>query len=350
MGRDPLGGSLRGLVGDRTAKALDRGLGLRTLGDLLGHLPRRYAERGELTDLSSLRVDDEVTVVAEVMEVSSRRMRHRKGTLLEVVVGDGRGRLVLTFFNQGWRERDLQVGRRGLFSGKVGDFKGTRQLAHPDYLMLDRAESLAAGGTDGEPEDVDLAETFARALIPVYPATAALPSWKVAQCLRIALDGLGEVPDPVPAAVRLRRGLAGLADAYRLVHQPDDRDDVARGLARLRYDEAFVLQVLLAQRRVASRALPAVPRPARSDGVRAAFDERLPFTLTAGQQEVAATVADDLAASHPMHRLLQGEVGSGKTVVALRAMLTVVDAGGQAALLAPTEVLAQQHLRSIEEL
>ena len=350
MGRDPLGGSLRGLVGDRTAKALDRGLGLRTLGDLLGHLPRRYAERGELTDLSSLRVDDEVTVVAEVMEVSSRRMRHRKGTLLEVVVGDGRGRLVLTFFNQGWRERDLQVGRRGLFSGKVGDFKGTRQLAHPDYLMLDRAESLAAGGTDGEPEDVDLAETFARALIPVYPATAALPSWKVAQCLRIALDGLGEVPDPVPAAVRLRRGLAGLADAYRLVHQPDDRDDVARGLARLRYDEAFVLQVLLAQRRVASRALPAVPRPARSDGVRGAFDERLPFTLTAGQQEVAATVADDLAASHPMHRLLQGEVGSGKTVVALRAMLTVVDAGGQAALLAPTEVLAQQHLRSIEEL
>ena len=350
MGRDPLGGSLRGLVGDRTAKALDRGLGLRTLGDLLGHLPRRYAERGELTDLSSLRVDDEVTVVAEVMEVSSRRMRHRKGTLLEVVVGDGRGRLVLTFFNQGWRERDLQVGRRGLFSGKVGDFKGTRQLAHPDYLMLDRAESLAAGGTDGEPEDVDLAETFARALIPVYPATAALPSWKVAQCLRIALDGLGEVPDPVPAAGRLRRGLAGLADAYRLVHQPDDRDDVARGLARLRYDEAFVLQVLLAQRRVASRALPAVPRPARSDGVRGAFDERLPFTLTAGQQEVAATVADDLAASHPMHRLLQGEVGSGKTVVALRAMLTVVDAGGQAALLAPTEVLAQQHLRSIEEL
>jgi len=350
VGRDPLGGSLRGLVGDRTAKALDRGLGLRTLGDLLGHLPRRYAERGELTDLSSLRVDDEVTVVAEVMEVSSRRMRHRKGTLLEVVVGDGRGRLVLTFFNQGWRERDLQVGRRGLFSGKVGDFKGTRQLAHPDYLMLDRAESLAAGGTDGEPEDVDLAETFARALIPVYPATAALPSWKVAQCLRIALDGLGEVPDPVPAAVRLRRGLAGLADAYRLVHQPDDRDDVARGLARLRYDEAFVLQVLLAQRRVASRALPAVPRPARSDGVRGAFDERLPFTLTAGQQEVAATVAGDLAASHPMHRLLQGEVGSGKTVVALRAMLTVVDAGGQAALLAPTEVLAQQHLRSIEEL
>ena len=351
-GLDPLGGRLRDLVGDRTAKVLDRGLGLHTVGDLLGHLPRRYAERGELTDLSSLRVDDEVTVVADVMDVSSRRMRHRKGTVLEVVVGDGRGRLVLTFFNQAWRERQLRVGQRGLFSGKVGDFKGKRQLAHPDYLMLDPTDP---GGTDGpadsgQPEDADLAETFARALIPVYPATSALPSWKVAQCLRIALDGLGEVPDPVPPAVRLGRGLVGLADAYRLVHRPDDRHDVARGLARLRYDEAFVLQVVLAQRRWASSGLPAVPRPGRPDGLVAAFDERLPFTLTAGQQEVAATLADDLAESHPMHRLLQGEVGSGKTVVALRAMLTVVDAGGQAALLAPTEVLAQQHLRSIEAL
>jgi ATP-dependent DNA helicase RecG len=346
---------LRGLVGDRTAKVLEGGLGLRTVGDLLGHLPRRYAERGELTDLSSLQVDDEVTVVAEVKQVTSRRMRQRRGTVLEAVVGDGSGRLVLTFFNQAWRERDLQVGRRGLFAGKVGDFKGRRQLAHPEYLMLDSADPGVPDGKGGRPEpglpdDADLAETFARALIPVYPATAALPSWKIGQCVRIALDSLGELPDPVPAAVRLRRGLAGLPDAYRLVHQPQDRDDVARGLARLRYDEAFVLQVVLAQRRAASRGLPAVPRSARADGVVAAFDARLPFTLTDGQREVAATLASDLASPHPMHRLLQGEVGSGKTVVALRAMLTVVDSGGQAALLAPTEVLAQQHLRSIEAL
>jgi ATP-dependent DNA helicase RecG len=339
---DPLAGSLRGLVGDRTAKVLDKGLGLRTVGDLLAHLPRRYAERGELTDLSSLRVDDDVTVVADVMEVTTRPMRHRRGTLLEVVVGDGRGRLTLTFFNQAWRgERDLVAGRRGLFSGKVGEYRGKRQLAHPEYLMLDGAD---------EASDDDVAATYAQALIPVYPATATLPSWKVAQCIRVALDSLPEVPDPLPAEVRARHDLVGLTEAFRLVHRPETRADVDQGLARLRFDEAFVLQVVLAQRRLASQALPAVPRPVRDGGLLEAFDARLPFALTAGQRAVCVDITADLAAPHPMHRLLQGEVGSGKTVVALRAMLLVVDAGGQAAMLAPTEVLAQQHHRSIEAL
>jgi ATP-dependent DNA helicase RecG len=336
-----LGASLRTVVGDRTARVLDRDLGLRTVADLLRHYPRRYAERGQLTDLSSLQVDEHVTVLAEVSAVTRRPMRQRRGSLLEVTVTDGRGTLQLTFFQQPWRERDLQVGRRGLFAGKVGSFKGRRQLAHPEYVLLD-----GGGGPAGEAAEAVVAE-FTEALIPVYPAAAGIATWQVAQCVRVVLDTLGQVPDPVPAEVLQRRRLLDLATALRLVHRPTSRGDVARALERLRYDEAFLLQVTLAQRRAEQRALPATPRRERAGGILAAFDARLPFPLTAGQRAVAAELTRDLAAAHPMYRLLQGEVGSGKTVLALRAMLSVVDAGGQAALLAPTEVLAAQHHRSI---
>ncbi|MDP9395294.1 MAG: ATP-dependent DNA helicase RecG [Actinomycetota bacterium] len=341
---------LKVVLGDKTAKVLATSLRLDTVGDLLRHYPRRYASRGELTDLRSLEVDEHVTVFAEVAEVVPRRMRNRRGSLLEVTVTDGRGTLTLTFFNQAWRERDLRRGRRGLFSGKVTAFRGKRQLSHPDYVLLasdgpDRSATGGEGVTGTEAGEA--AAAFARELIPVYPASAALPSWRVAQSVRVVLDTLDDLPDPLPAAVRLRRGLADLATSFQLVHRPDSRDDVRRAQQRLRWEEAFVLQVALAQRRSAARALPAVPRRARPDGLVAAFDARLPFELTAGQREVSADILGDLGREHPMHRLLQGEVGSGKTVVALRAMLAVVDAGGQAALLAPTEVLAQQHHRSI---
>jgi ATP-dependent DNA helicase RecG len=325
---------LTGVLGGKTAKALAAGLGLNTCGDLLRHLPRRYANRGELTDLAHLPLDEQVTVVAEIAAVTARRMRQRKGTLLEVVVTDGNGRLKLTFFNQAWRERDLKVGRHGLFAGKVTVFNNVRQLTHPDYQLI------------GDRPTVDV-KAFADELIPVYPATGAMPSWSIAQSVRLVLDGLGPLPDPLPEPVRERHDLVPLAEAFRLAHRPERRADVDRALDRLRFDEAFQLQVVLAQRRAALGAEPATPRVARPGGLLAAFDERLPFELTAGQRAVAAELDADLAREHPMHRLLQGEVGSGKTVVALRAMLAVVDSGGQAALLAPTEVLAQQHHRSV---
>ncbi|NHC44656.1 ATP-dependent DNA helicase RecG [Motilibacter aurantiacus] len=332
---------LKSLVGDRTAAVLEKGLGLRTVGELLRHYPRRYAERGQLTDLRGLEPDEHVTVMARVERVSSRQFSRggRRGSLLEVVVTDGVGRLKLTFFNQHWREKELREGRTGLFSGKVGDFRGQRQLAHPDYVLLDGNADLEAGADD--------IAAFAEALIPVYPATAQLPSWKIAQCVRVALDSLRDPPDPLPEAVLVGEGLVPLGEAFRLVHRPQTRGDVTRALQRLRWDEAFVLQVALAQRRAAVRALPAVARAGSPDGVLAAFDAALPFTLTEGQQAVGEELRADLARAYPMNRLLQGEVGSGKTIVALRAMLTVVDSGGQAALLAPTEVLAQQHARSI---
>jgi ATP-dependent DNA helicase RecG len=329
-----LGTPLKHALGDKTAKALAAGLDLHTVEDLLRHYPRRYAQRGELTDLSHLPLDEQVTVVAKVSAVQSRPMRQRRGTLLEVTVTDGHGTLKLTFFNQAWRQRDLQVGRHGLFAGKVGVFNGVRQLTHPDYQIIEDRPTV----------DV---KAFADELIPVYPATAAMASWSIAQSVRIILDTLDPLIEPLPDELRERRGLLGLSESFRRIHRPADRDDVRRAQDRLRFDEAFGLQVILAQRRAWAAAQPATPRVAAPGGLLASFDARLPFTLTAGQQDVATTLTADLARPHPMHRLLQGEVGSGKTVVALRAMLAVVDAGGQAALLAPTEVLAQQHHRSV---
>jgi ATP-dependent DNA helicase RecG len=330
---------LRGVVGDRTAKVLESALDLRTVNDLLHHYPRRYAERGQLTSLAALRVGDHVTVMAEVKKTNVRPMRQRRGQLFEVTVGDAYGKtLALTFFNQPWRERELRPGRQALFAGKVGEFRGKRQLNNPEYQLL-----------DGE-EATDVAADFAGRLIPVYPASEKIASWKVAQCVRTVLDYAVDAPDPLPATLREVRDLLPLADALRGIHRPSSQEELEAARLRLKWDEAFVLQVALAQRRRLARMEPTPPRVRVPGGLVDAFEAALPFTLTEGQREVAARLDDDLAQPHPMHRLLQGEVGSGKTVVALRAMLTVVDAGGQAALMAPTEVLAMQHARGIRDL
>lgn len=327
------------VIGDRTAKVLEKGIGARTVGDLLRHYPRRYVVRGELSDISQLQADDEVTILAEIFSVNTRTLQGRKGTILEVVVTDGTSKLSLTFFNQAWRERELRVGRQGLFAGKVGLFKGKRQLAHPDYELI-------ADGSDVD----DAIDDFAGKHLPVYPATGKLPSWKVAQCMTLAIDALDEVPDFLPAEIRLKHGYPTLKDALVGLHQPTDIAEADRARERLTFDEAFLLQLLLVVRREELRQLRATARPVRAGGLLEAFDKSLPFELTSGQRRVTAEIEADLAASHPMHRLLQGEVGSGKTVLAIRAMLAVVDSGGQAALLAPTEVLAQQHLHTLEKL
>jgi ATP-dependent DNA helicase RecG len=335
--RDPLGP----VVGAKAAKRLAAALDLRTVGELLQHYPRRYENRGELTDLASLRDGEDVTVQAEIASVTVRKMRNRPGTVLEAVVTDGRGRLALTFFARGqqrWREEVLKPGARGLFAGQVSTFQGKRQLSHPEYELLGPGEATIR------------AADYAAEIIPVYPAVKGINSWQIADSIRLALDLLDVDGDLLPRAVRDRYQLSGLADALRGIHRPADRRDADRARQRLKWDEAFVLQVILAQRRRAAFALSATPRPRRPAGLLAEFDGRLPFELTMGQQLAGATIADELARDHPMHRLLQGEVGSGKTVIAVRAMLQVVDGGGQAALLAPTEVLAQQHYRSISAL
>lgn len=334
-----LDSKLVGVLGDRTTKVLRDLFGYVTVGDLLHHYPRRYLVRGELSNISELNEGDEVTILAEVFSATSRRLHARKGNILEVNVTDGSAKLSLTFFNQAWREKDLKVGKQGLFAGKVGVFNGKRQLAHPDYELI----------PDGN--DVDAAvEGFAGKYLPMYPASSKMPSWKIAQCIELAIGSLDEVPDYLPESVREKHGYPTLHQALVQLHNPVDLDSAEKARQRLTFDEAFMLQLLLLTRRRELKNLDAVARPPVTGGLLDAFDASLPFQLTAGQRAVAEEIAEDVAQPHPMHRLLQGEVGSGKTVVALRAMLSVIDNGGQAALLAPTEVLAAQHLRTMQKL
>ncbi|WP_055614022.1 ATP-dependent DNA helicase RecG [Streptomyces phaeochromogenes] len=336
---------LKKVLGPATAKVMAEHLGLHTVGDLLHHYPRRYEERGQLTHLADLPLDEHATVVAQVADArlltfSSPKAPRGKGQRLEVTITDGSGQLKLVFFGNGVHKphKELLPGTRALFAGKVSVFNRRLQLAHPAYELL-RGDDVT--------ETVD---TWAGALIPLYPATAKLESWKIAKAVQTVLPSAQEATDPLPESLRAGRGLVPLPEALLKIHRPHTKADIEDARSRLKWDEAFVLQVALARRRHADAQLPAVARKPKKDGLLSAFDAKLPFTLTEGQLKVSKEIFDDLATEHPMHRLLQGEVGSGKTMVALRAMLAVVDAGGQAAMLAPTEVLAQQHHRSITEM
>ena len=327
------------VLGDKTAKVLAEHFEITTVGDLLRHYPRRYVVRGELTDIEALNEGEEVTIFAKVESTKVRRIPGRKGVIVETIVTDGRAKLILTFFNQAWREKDLREGRQGLFAGKVGLFKGKRQLAHPDYLLIPEGDNLDAAIGD-----------FAGRYLPVYPATSKLPSWKIAQCVRLALNALEEVKDYVPHDVLEELNFPDFMTALRDVHEPTSAESAERARSRLTFDEALLMQLFLVLRRHEVRAATTKKRAPITDGLLAAFDQRMPFELTAGQKEVWREISADLASPHPMYRLLQGDVGSGKTIIALRAMLSVVDSGGQAALLAPTEVLAQQHYRNFHAL
>jgi ATP-dependent DNA helicase RecG len=329
----PLDAPLVNALGDRSAAALAKGLDLHTVGDLLSHYPRRYARRGELSALTELPRDENVTIVAEVMQVVNRPMRAKRGSILEVTISDGSGILTLTFFNQAWRAGELKPGVRGIFAGKVGDYKGSAQLAHPDYELFD------------EDPDPLKALAWAELPIPIYPATSTVASWQIQKAMGVVLDTLGPLEDPVPDAVRQSRGLMPFARALELIHRPSIDSDWGAARKALRFQEAFVLQAALLQQRARLRSIAATART--GGALLEGFDAALPFTLTGDQRAVGEEIAHDLAEPVPMNRLVQGEVGSGKTLVALRAMLAVAQSGGQSALLAPTEVLAHQHLRSI---
>jgi ATP-dependent DNA helicase RecG len=265
---------------------------------------------------------------------------------LEVVLETTADELTLTFFDKkkhtaDWRKHDIVAGTTGLFSGKLGRFRNRWQLTNPQTKIYSN-EKLESGADQAYAAWDSLPN-----LLTIYPATATVQTWQIQDAIELALDLVEEVPDPIPPAVRLQHGLLSARQALEWIHRPDSWQEKGAAEKRLRFEEAFVTQTVLARRRAALAALDAQPRTGTTDGLLDRFDERLPFTLTRGQVEVSDQILGDLAAGHPMHRLLQGEVGSGKTVVALRAMLRVIDSGGQAALLAPTEVLAQQHHRSI---
>jgi ATP-dependent DNA helicase RecG len=326
-------------IGKRSAAVIEKHLGITTVGGLLNYFPRRYLNRGELTPISEVPLDEEVTLIARVVSSSTRAMRARRGTLTDVVITDDDGTLKVSFFNGYRAKAELLPGRRALFSGKVTRYAGNLSLTNPDFQLLD--EDPDTPGMDPE--------KLAAMPIPIYPATAKLTSWSIQKVISTLLDtvDLELLDDPLPGDVSAREKFLPAAEAYRLIHTPEVPGDWQRARDRFRYQEALVLQSALARRRAQLAAEEATARRPVAGGILTAFDRQLPFTLTAGQSAVGKTLAEELSQDSPMNRLLQGEVGSGKTIVALRAMLQVVDAGGQAALLAPTEVLAAQHFESI---
>ncbi|MEV0289429.1 ATP-dependent DNA helicase RecG [Kribbella sp. NPDC050820] len=344
---------LRDFLGARTAKTFAEVLGLETVGELLRHYPRRYLKKGELTPFDELEVGDQATVNGRVKKVTVRSLDTkaeipltdvqkwaRRRTLTKVVVTDGRRDLELAFFNQPWLATKLTPGTAALFWGEVTMFRDIMQLKSPGTEILD----------DEDLTEAEI-ERRARPFRPLYPATAKLPTATIERSIKIVLDSLDDaVDDPIPDLILRNEKLLGLREALQKVHLPDTEKDIRDAQHRFRFEEALVMQTILAQRRAVTDALNAVPRPRTEGGMLDEFDQRLPFTLTEGQSEVCEEIFADLARPHPMHRLLQGEVGSGKTVVALRAMLSVVDSGGQAVLLAPTEVLATQHHKTLTKM
>src|SRR5664279_2479968 len=368
------------VVGGRTAAKLAERIEVRTVGDLLRYYPRKYDQRGKLTDLAELVVGERATVWAKVVtieerELGSARNRSRAGGkrgvshITNIVIADSHRKLTCTFFNQRHWSKQLRPGADAMFSGKVSLFNGKLQMSSPSVAILDDGRSngggagagigagsgsaVEAASVQGEKDKgasaIEVIESFPGGVIPVYPLVEGLTQALVQRCVRTALDVLGDVVDPVPEVLQAGHGLVDLGTALRDIHRPRTQEHLEAAQRRLRYDEALAVQLVLARRRADARNFPAEPCPRIDGGLLDEFDRNLPFALTIGQQLVGEIIATDLATIHPMNRLLQGEVGSGKTVVALRGMLQVIDSGRQAVMLAPTEVLAAQHARSLRD-
>ena len=363
---------LQALLSTSEASILRKAFGFETVGDLLRHYPRRYDPRGALTPIRGLPVGEHVTVIAEVVQVVERRMQRRSGSILEATITDGQGEMTLTWFNQHWRKDHLAPGQRGLFAGKVTEYRGKLQLAHPDFDLFDDDEAIST-----DPRHLEARVSHWQSdLVPIYPATTKVTSWSIRSAVKKVLSVLRQLDDPLPFDIRQRaqeifdrsapsrhrvfsetgspldqpEGILELVTALHTLHQPVTIEEQLRAKQSLLFREAFELQLGLLDLKRRAGTESTASWPSVAGGTRDSFDEAMPFTLTGQQTEVGEVLERELADTKPMHRLLQGEVGSGKTLVALRAMLQVADSQGQSALLAPTEVLASQHLRSITEM
>ncbi|OBK18993.1 ATP-dependent DNA helicase RecG [Mycobacterium asiaticum] len=355
-----LGDRLPFLLNAKTAKLLDEQFGIQTVNDLLRHYPRSYFQGAARIGAHDERPEpgEHVTVVDVITEAVTKQMpKDRKRQYHRITLGSGRNRVTATFFNAGWMSKDLTKGVKVMLSGEVGYFKDVMQLTHPAFLVLDAPsgrnigtkslKTIAEATHAGSSEDV--AAAYERRVFGIYPASTKLQSWDIFNCVRQVLDVLDPVPDPLPAEFCAEHGFVSEDEALRAIHIAEDPAERERARERLTFDEAVGLQWALVCRRHGELSESGPPAAPRSDGLVADLLRRLPFELTAGQREVLDVLSEALATTRPLNRLLQGEVGSGKTIVAVVAMLQLVDAGYQCALLAPTEVLAAQHLRSITE-
>ncbi|MGW4246823.1 ATP-dependent DNA helicase RecG [Nocardia sp. NPDC004722] len=354
------------VLGVKAAEQLQESFDMQTVEDLLRHYPLRYATQGQPLTEEEPEEGAHLTVIGRITKTDLRPMKNRKGSLLKVSLDAGGAKPVeITFFSGDKVRHLVKEGARAMMSGTVHYWQPTRwNLSHPDYLILPEkgegsVESLTSvhggGALRGLAQSakgaggIDMS-FFEREFIPVYPSTAKVQSWNLLRCVRQVLDQLDPIDDPLPEPLITEHALIPVSDALRLIHLPEHKSDIEAARGRLRFDEAMALQLVLAERRHQVEGRAAKPCPPRTDGIAAAFDKRLPFELTEGQLTVVGEISADLSRAHPMHRLLQGEVGSGKTIVALHAMLQVIDNGQQTALLAPTEVLAAQHYRSLKKM
>lgn len=354
--------SLAGVVGDETAAVLSAEIGVHTVGELIRYFPIRYVRQGQLSSTRRPESGEWVTLVARVEKAELRPMRNRRGKLLSITATDGTGPFGVTFFNPYAIQRALRPGVRFMVAGTVSYFREQMQLTHPNWMVLPDAGtgigtvgssmmmSMTGGqttGGDGEGPDPSDVDAFHRPFLPVYPATKALQTWDIWRAVRLVLDMLETIDDPLDGTYRTGRGLIGADEALRAIHLPETDEDIDAAGERLKFDEALALQLSLAQRRFADLGHRGPAAAHRSNGIEDALLARLPFELTAGQRVVVEEICTQLGAGEPMSRLLQGEVGSGKTLVALIAMLRMIDNDYQCVLLAPTEVLATQHHRSL---
>lgn len=348
------------IIGGKNADKLDEEFGIRTVDDLLRHYPRSYVVGAAVRAAEDEQPEagEHITIVDTITQANTFLTKKLpKRTCHRITLGSGRNRVTATFFNAKIISRDLTKGTKVMLSGEVGFYHGVMQLTHPAFLILDSPDgkhrgtrslktiAVASERTRGEFDIADFASRF----FPIYPASTKVQSWDIFNCVRQVLDVLDPVDDPLPADLRARYHLMPEDEALRAIHLSESDAVRRRARERLTFDEAVGLQWALLARRHSELSESGPPAPPRADGLMAELLRRLPFELTAGQREVLDVLSDELADTRPMNRLLQGEVGSGKTIVAVLAMLQMVDAGYQCALLAPTEVLAAQHLRSISD-
>jgi ATP-dependent DNA helicase RecG len=329
-------------VGDKLRAGLAE-MGIETVLDLLEHYPRRYVDRTERAEIHELAIGDEATVDAEIKSINARRTRDRKRTIVNATVYDGTGLLQIVFFNQAWRERQLRPGTQVSLFGKVESYRGKRQMTNPVV------DVLAAPGMESDAES-----EVTGTIVPVYPQSgkAEVHTWQlrraVASCLqRTEARGFA---DPLDDALRADHDLVDRGRAYNDIHRPDTTSARFAAEHRLKFDEFLRMQLALVARKRALAAEETGIVHAVDGELVPAFHAALPFPLTDDQSAAIAQIALDMAKPAPMHRLLQGEVGSGKTIVALTALLTAVQGGYQGAFMAPTEVLAEQHELTMREL
>ncbi|CQD11697.1 ATP-dependent DNA helicase RecG [Mycolicibacterium conceptionense] len=356
------------VLGARAAKPLEEHFGIVTVNDLLRHYPRKYSDgmsvrgEGEALDFEE---GEHVTFIEVITETKTGEMkptfskktgRPKSRTWLRVTLGEHRPTVTATFFNAGWMVDKLPTGTRLMLSGEVKYFRNNLQLDHPAFLVLNApsgkqigTKSLktiaSASGATGE----EMLAEFERDFFPIYPASAKVQSWDIYACVRQTLDVLDPVPDPLPESFVREHNLMTEDEALRAIHLAQNTLERERAQERLTFDEAIGLQWALVGRRYSELSESGPAAPPVDHGLAAAMRTRMPFELTAGQSEVLEVISGELASTRPMNRMLQGEVGSGKTIVSVLAMLQMVDAGYQCALLAPTEVLAAQHARSIRD-